>query len=168
MTLHYATPMNFTWVGQAAAARARSRLLAAFRRAALAATSGEDAAAASRLEFREAISDDLNMPRALAVVHKVLRSGIGGEAARALATEWDAVLGVGMLSEAECDSGVGGVREGEAEEIPAEVAAMAQERESRRRAGDYPAADALRERIRAAGYDVLDAAGGAAVLRKIG
>jgi len=168
MTLHYATPMNFTWVGQAAAARARSRLLAAFRRAALAATSGEDAAAASRLEFREAISDDLNMPRALAVVHKVLRSGIGGEAARALATEWDAVLGAGMLSEVECDSGVDGVREGEAEEIPAEVAAMAQERESRRRAGDYPAADALRERIRAAGYDVLDAAGGAAVLRKIG
>jgi len=57
--------------------------------------------------------------------------------------------------------------EGEAEEIPAEVAAMARERESRRRAGDYPAADALRERIRAAGYDVLDAAGGTAVLRKI-
>jgi cysteinyl-tRNA synthetase len=167
LTLHYATPMNFTWEGQAAAARSRSRLRAAFRRAALKATSGEGAAAALREEFRGAISEDLNMPRALAVVHKALRSGIGGEAARALATEWDAVLGVGMLPEADADSGVGGVREGDAGEIPVEVASMARERESRRRAGDYPAADALRERIRAAGYDIVDAAGGTAVLRKM-
>jgi cysteinyl-tRNA synthetase len=44
---------------------------------------------------------------------------------------------------------------------------MARERETRRRERDYPAADALREKIRAAGYDVVDAAEGAAVLRKI-
>ncbi len=56
------SPMNFTWEGQEAAARARSRLRAAFRRAALQGTSGEDAAAALRAEFRGAISDDLNMP----------------------------------------------------------------------------------------------------------
>jgi cysteinyl-tRNA synthetase len=166
LTLHYATPMNFTREGQEAAARARYRLRAAFRRAALEATSGEDAAAALRAEFRGAISDDLNMPRGLAVVHKAIRSGIGGDAARALAAEWDAVLGVGLLSEADGDGGANGVREGGEAEIPVEVASMARERESRRRAGDYPAADALREKIRAAGYDVVDAAEGTAVLRK--
>jgi len=166
LTLQYATPMNFTWEGQEAAARARYRLRAAFRRAALEATSGEDAAAALRAEFRGAISDDLNMPRGLAVVHKAIRSGIGGDAARALAAEWDAVLGVGLLSEADGDGGANGVREGGEAEIPVEVASMARERESRRRAGDYPAADALREKIRAAGYDVVDAAEGKAVLRK--
>ena len=48
LTLHYSSPMNFTWEGQEAAARARSRLQAAFRQAALQATSGEDAAAALR------------------------------------------------------------------------------------------------------------------------
>ena len=167
LTLHYATPMNFTWEGQEAAARARSRLRAAFRRAALQATSGEDAAAALRAEFRDAISDDLNMPRALAVVHKAVRQGIGGDAARALATEWDAVLGVGLLSEADGDREGSGVSEGEAEPIPVEVASMAREREARRRACDFPAADALREKIRAAGYDVVDAAEGTAVLRKM-
>ena len=168
LNLHYATPMNFTWEGQEAAARARSRLRAAFRRAALQATSGEEAAAALRAEFHRAISDDLNTPRALAVVHKAVRSGIGGDAARALATEWDAVLGVGLFSEADGDSEVDDVHEGGAEEIPVEVASMAREREILRRAGDYPAADALRERIRAAGYDVVDGPEGIAFLRKMG
>jgi len=167
LTLHYATPMNFTWEGQESAARARSRLRAAFRRAALQATSGEDAAAALRAEFRGAISDDLNMPRALAVVHKAVRSGIGGDAARALAVEWDAVLGVGLLSEAGGASESTGFDEGEREGVPSIVEAMARERETRRRAGDYPAADALREKIRAAGYDVVDGSGGGAVLRKL-
>lgn len=156
LTLHYSSPMNFTWEGQEAAARARSRLRAAFRRAALQATSGEDAAAALRAEFRGAISDDLNMPRALAVVHKAVRPGIGGDAARALATEWDAVLGVGLLSEADAESEMIGVGEGEQEWTPVEIGSMARERDILRAAGDYAAADALRERIRAAGYEVID------------
>ena len=168
LTLHYATPMNFTWEGQRAAARARSRLRAAFRRAALLPASGEDAAEALRAEFLNAISDDLNMPRALAVVNRAVRAGIGGDAARALATEWDAVLGVGLLPGADDGRGAAATRGGEREGVPPAVAAMAREREDRRRARDYPAADALREKIRAAGYDVVDAAGGATILRKPG
>ncbi len=157
LTIHYASPMNFTWEGEQAAARARSRLRAAFRRAALQAGAGEGAAAALRAEFRGAISDDLNMPRALAVVHKAVRQGIGGDVARALAAEWDAVLAVGLLSEAGGDREAIGVGEGEAEMIPAGVVSMARERDTLRGAGDYAAADALRERIRSAGYDVVDA-----------
>jgi len=156
LTLHYSSPMNFTWEGQEAAARARSRLQAAFRRAALQATSGEDAAAASRAEFRGAISDDLNMPRALAVVHKAVRSGIGGDVARALAAEWDKVLAVGLLSEADAENETVGVGEGEPEGVSDAVAALARQRDALRAAGDYAGADALRERIRAAGYEVID------------
>jgi cysteinyl-tRNA synthetase len=156
LTLHYSSPMNFTWEGQEAAARARSRLRAAFRRAALQATSGEEAATALRAEFRGAISDNLNMPRALAVVHKAVRPGIGGDAARALATEWDAVLGVGLLPEADGGSEVNGVHVGEADKISAEVVSMARERDALRAAGDYAGADLLRERIRTAGYEVID------------
>jgi cysteinyl-tRNA synthetase len=167
LTLHYSSPMNFTWNGQEAAARARNRLQAAFRRAALRGTSGGTVAAALRAEFLSAISEDLNMPRALAVVHKAVRSGIGGDAARSLAAEWDRVLAVGLLSEADGDREAVGSREGEPEGIPDAVSAMAREREKRRRARDYTEADALREKIRAAGYDVVDAAEGAAFLRKM-
>jgi len=167
LMLHYASPMNFTWEGQEAAARARFRLRAAFRRAATKATSGADAATASREEFRRAISDNLNMPRALAVVHNSVRRGIGGDAARALAAEWDAVLGVGLLSVADGEGEGDGARDGEASTTPVEVVSMARERDALRAAGEYAAADALRERIHAAGYDVVDAGGGAAVLRSL-
>jgi cysteinyl-tRNA synthetase len=156
LTLHYSSPMNFTWAGQEAAARARSRLQAAFRRAALQATSGEVAAAALRAEFLDAISDDLNMPRALAVVHKAVRSGIGGDVTRSLATEWDAVLAVGLLSEAGAESEAAVVGEGGPDEVPESAVALARERDALRAACDYAGADALRERIRAAGYEVID------------
>jgi len=100
------------------------------------------------------------MPRALAVVHEAVRQGIGGDAARSLATEWDAVLGVGLLSEADGDREAVGVREGEASMPPVEVVSLAGERDALRAAGDYAAADVLRGRIRAAGYDVIDAGKG--------
>jgi cysteinyl-tRNA synthetase len=167
LTLHYSSPMNFTWEGQEAAARARSRLRAAFRRAALQATSGEDAATALRAEFRGAISDDLNMPRALAVVHKAVRPGIGGDAARSLAAEWDKILTVGLLSEADAESETVGVGEREPEGVPDAVAAMARERDTLRAEGNYAAADALRDRIHAAGCDVSDQEMGPGRLRKL-
>jgi cysteinyl-tRNA synthetase len=167
LTLHYSSPMNFTWDGQEAATRARSRLRAAFRRAALQATSGEDAAAALRAEFRGAISDDLNMPRALAVAHKAVRSEIGGDVARSLAAEWDAVLAVGLLSEAGAESEAAVVGEGEPEEVPDAVAALARQRDALRAAGDYEGADTLRERIRAVGYDVSDHGIGPGRVRKL-
>jgi cysteinyl-tRNA synthetase len=167
LTLHYSSPMNFTWEGQEAAARARSRLRAAFRRAALQATSGEDAATALRAEFRGAISDDLNMPRALAVVHKAARPGIGGDAARSLAAEWDKILAVGLLSEADAESETVGVGEREPEGVPDAVAAMARERDTLRAEGNYAAADALRDRIHAAGCDVSDQEMGPGRLRKL-
>jgi cysteinyl-tRNA synthetase len=160
LTLHYATPMNFTWEGQAAAAKSLARLRNAFRKAAERATKGEGDAAVLRDRFREAISDNLNMPRAVAVAHEAARSAAGGDVARSLAREWDAVLAVGLLPR-------GAGEEQRPEEVPAAVAEMAREREERRRARDFAAADALRERIRAAGYDVVDGAEGPASLRKL-
>lgn len=166
LTLHYSSPMNFTWDGQEAAARARSRLQSAFQRTALRETSGENVAAALRAEFFNAISDDLNMPRALAVVHKAVRAEIGGDAARSLAAEWDKVLAVGLLSEADGDRGAVGCREGEPDGIPDAVSALARERDALRAEGDYAGADLLRGRIRAAGYEVSDPGAGPGQLRK--
>jgi cysteinyl-tRNA synthetase len=166
LTLHYSSPMNFTWDGQEAAARGRSRLQAAFRRAASRGTSGENIAATLRAEFLDAISDDLNMPRALAVVHKAVRAGIGGDAARSLAAEWDRVLAVGLLSGADAGSVPPGGSGGEPEGIPDAVSALARERDALRAAGDYGGADVLRGRIRAAGYDVSDQGTGPGRLRK--
>lgn len=160
LTLHYATPMNFTWEGQAAAARALARLRDAFGKAANRGTAGADAAATLRDRFREAVSDNLNFPRALSVAHEAARSAIGGDAIRALAADWDRVLGVGL-------SGGPGPGSGpEAGELPAAVEEMAREREALRRARDFAAADAIRARIRSMGYDVVDGGEGPPTVRK--
>jgi cysteinyl-tRNA synthetase len=157
MTLHYATPMNFTWEGQAAAAKGLARLREAFRKAAGRATAGADTAGL-RDRFRAALSDDLNLPRALSVAHDAARSGIGGDAARSLAAEWDRVLRVGLPGEPGASAG--------AEEVPAEIAALARERDAARRDGDFSAADSLRSRIRSMGYDVVDAGKGVTSVRR--
>jgi len=156
LTLQYRTPMNFTWEAQAASARALARLKEAF------ASEGEAAGGAPwggeaqeyRRRFREAIGDDLNAPRALAVVHEAARSGLSGEERRALAGEWDAVLGLGLLAEASGEAVPEEVRPEEA--APGEVADLAMRRDRCRRERRFAEADVLRERIRAAGYDVID------------
>jgi cysteinyl-tRNA synthetase len=148
--------MNFTWEAQAASARALARLKEAF--AAKGETGGEAGgegqAQEYRRRFREAIGDDLNAPRALAVVHEAARSGLSVEERRALAGEWDAVLGLGLLAEA---SGEAVPEEGSPKEAaPGEVADLAARRDRCRRERRFAEADVLRERIRAAGYDVID------------
>jgi cysteinyl-tRNA synthetase len=150
--------MNFTWEGQAAAARSLARLRSAFRKAAGGATKGTEEANALRGKFRESLSDDLNAPRAVAVAHEAARSGVGGDHARSLAREWDAVLAVGLLPSE--------VEEGHPEDVPPAVEEMARSRDAWRGARDFAAADALRDRIRAAGYDVVDNADGTSSVRK--
>ncbi len=163
LILHYASPMNFTWAGQAGAARALSRLRDAYRKLASAGTAGEEAATTLREKFRAALEDDLNLPRALAVVHDAARSGIGGETVRSLAGAWDGILAVGLLPEAGAEGATACGMEG----VPGEVGELARERAARRRAGDYAVADVLRKRIRAAGYGIDDTGTGAGRLRKL-
>ncbi len=86
-------------------------------------------------------------------MHEAARSGLPGETLRALAGEWDAVLGVGLLAEAPGDA----LPEEAVEEIaPEEVVDLALRRDRCRRERMFAEADALREKIRAAGYDVVD------------
>jgi cysteinyl-tRNA synthetase len=160
MTLHYATPMNFTWRGQAAAARALARLRNAFAKAVDGRTAGDDVSAELRQRFQAAVADDLNVPRAVAVVHDAVRRGIRGDVARTLAADWDRVLGIGL------PGGAATLPRASGETVPRGVEELSRIRDARRKAGDFQEADVLRDRIRAMGYDVVDEGGGPAALRK--
>ncbi len=165
LTLHYRTPMNFTWDAQAASATAFRRLREAIT-AGIAIPEGEGRGGGSeefRSRFREAIEDDLNAPRALAVVHEAARSGLPGEELRSLADEWDGVLGVGLLEEAGRKAAG---RPEPAEAVPPEVIDLSVRRDRCRREGKFAEADALRERIRDAGYEVIDRKGMPGTLKK--
>jgi cysteinyl-tRNA synthetase len=168
LTLHYRTPMNFTWEGQASAARAFSRLKDAIARPDAGKGAGPGEADGFRRRFREAVEDDLNLPRAVGVVHETARAGLSGEPLRALAAEWDAVLGLGLVPAAQ--AGVPsppGSGTGQEAPLPREVADLAERREAARRTRDFAEADALRAKIREAGYEVIDVKDGSHRIRKL-
>ncbi|MBI4185452.1 cysteine--tRNA ligase [Candidatus Berkelbacteria bacterium] len=168
---HYRKPLNFTWESLAAAGQGLSNLRALVRtllvsdtpgvytdssdtpEVSLAATPGAVAVEADLLEdFRSRIADDLGFPQALALLWDVLKSDRPNDQKVAAVAQWDQVLSLGLATEL-----------GKQEKIPADVEALAAQREQARQAGDYAQADELRRRIVKAGFTVQDSPTGPVV-----
>ncbi|HEU4673421.1 MAG TPA: cysteine--tRNA ligase [Candidatus Limnocylindrales bacterium] len=103
--------------------------------------------------FVAAIDDDLDTPTALAVVRRTLRADAAPEERRWLVLDADAVLGLGLdrVWDAAPDEGP---------DIPVEVRRLAGLRADARRRRDFASADALRDEIADAGWEVEDRAEG--------
>src|SRR5210317_1154450 len=105
-----------------------------------------------KTKFLEAINDDLNMPRAMAVVQEMLKSSMGDADKHATILDYDRVLG---LSLDQVDK---------PEELPQEIKNLVAERQAARDAKDWAASDRLRDKIQDLGYLVQDAKGGMQVI----
>ena len=132
LTGHWHSPIDFSDTALQAASSRAAGFREVFRGA------SEPAGDGAWERFAAALDDDFNTPAALAVMHEwrdhdVLRRALD-------------VFGLGSLAEAD--------------EAPPEVVALAQRRVETRAARDFDAADALREQIEAAGWDVRDEADG--------
>lgn len=146
-TAHYRMPLNFT----SEAIQGAQNGLKGLRELGLNASgwqkkNGNDSYLQNaKAEFRSAIEDDLNMPQALSVVWNLVREGNRRQDRRAyeLLLDFDRVLGFGL-------------REPEAEAVPAEIHQLAVEREAARKAKDYQRADRLRKEILERGYVIED------------
>lgn len=93
-----------------------------------------------RERFAEALADDLNTPRALAVLHDAL--ALEPSSRRELVAELDVVLGLGLLDrEAELD---------------AEIMALVEEREVARSERRFERADAIRAELAERGIEIED------------
>ncbi len=108
-----------------------------------------------RREFFRALDDDFGTPEAFAALFEMVR-GIN----RATTT---GVAAPSQLREARHELlelldvlGLAGIDPGPAAEVPAEVTLLLNERESARAARDFVGADALRDRIRALGFEITD------------
>ncbi len=130
---HYASPIDYTDDALEQAAGACATL-----REKLRAGAGSDPQLITRVQ--EALDDDFNTPRALALLFEAPAS------AHDSIVEVLEVLGLGGLA-----------REREA---PAEVVELAEQRVAARAARDYAESDRLRDLIAAAGWDVRDTADG--------
>jgi len=95
-------------------------------------------------EFIEAVSNDLAMPEALAVVWKLMKSDIDSQEKWATLLDFDRVLGLNLDKE---------IIE---EEIPGEVNKLIEERQEARKNKNWAESDRLRDLIKEKGYMVED------------
>lgn len=168
---HYRKPLNFTWKGLEAARRGRAGLAESVLRISRgphgSGLKNENAAlkvvAAAGRQFRASIGDDLNTPKALAVLNELLhyanvmldRRLLTRRAAgmiRVTVREFDRALGLGL-----------GKRNTGA--IPEGVKKLVAEREALRKARRFTEADGIRGKIKKLGYRVEDTAIGPRLAR---
>jgi cysteinyl-tRNA synthetase len=107
-----------------------------------------------KTKFFEAVNDDLNMPRAMAVVQELLKSTLSDRDKFATILDFDKVLGLGLD---QLDK---------PEKLPEEVQKLVNERNAAREAKDWATSDRLRDEIQNMGYLVQDTKEGMKAIKK--
>ena len=139
LTAHYRSPVNFTWEALEGADTALKRLKNAFHE-----SSKSDLQDKAFLKkFYEAVKNDLDTPKALALVWENIKT-----LNQATLAEADKILGLGLAE----------VRL--AAEVPAEIQKLADEREAARKNKDFARSDSLRTQIESKGFIVKDTSAG--------
>ena len=141
LSAHYRAQLNFTWDSLEGAATALQRL-----RLAAHSWGPPDRADAKYVErFTEQINDDLNLPRAVAVTWDLVKSDLSAATKKATLLQFDRVLGLRLTKWQPTEEGV-----------PEALKAFIQQRQQARAEKRWKDADALREQIKVAGYEIED------------
>ncbi|MBR5609190.1 MAG: cysteine--tRNA ligase [Elusimicrobiaceae bacterium] len=151
LTAHYRTQLEFTYESLDSARKSLQTLRKEAVKAAETAQRQQglitDRLNETKNKFQAAMEDDLNAPKALAIVWETVR---GAELNAAEKVEFlkfaDGVLSLDLFR----------VEEIKEEALPAEVEELLQARAAARAAKDYKKSDELRDALRAAGYAVKD------------
>jgi cysteinyl-tRNA synthetase len=185
-TVRYRSRLNFTFSSLRAAQTALERLRAHVLRLAAAPASAarlegpytpaSPAAEHWRAGFVAALENDLNMAQALALVWNLLRGrgpALPPDQKLALLLDFDQVFGLGLAELLDNETSRQADEQTRAQQsgsvppglpislsVSEELQALLQQRQSLRAERRYPEADALRDQIRAAGYDVRDTLAG--------
>jgi cysteinyl-tRNA synthetase len=153
---HYRKPMEYSDEGIEAARNGLLHLQNQVRQIATAAVNESDVTANPEFKnkFLQAINDDLNMPRAMAVVQEVLKSNISDSEKYATVLDYDRVLGLNLDQLDKMQA------------LPPEVQKLVEARKKARDAKDFATSDSLRDEIEALGYMVQDIKDGMKVIKK--
>jgi cysteinyl-tRNA synthetase len=148
LSAHYRAKLNFSWEGMDGASISLDRLRNAAYEWGLPGAIDEGFAD----NFAAQINDDLNMPRAMAVVWDLARSSLPVSTRKATLLLFDQVLGLQLGDWAPKE-----------QSVPEEIMELVQQRQQARQEKRWKDADELRARIRAAGFDLEDTAQGTKV-----
>ena len=140
---HYRQEMNFTFEGLEGAQNALNNL----RGEVSTWDKPEIGCAEFEERFLQAVNDDLNTPKALAVMWELVKSDYPTSAKAQSLFKFDKILGLN-LADVKKKAKVGAV--------PEEVLRLVKERESLRKEKRYHMADELRHKIKKLGYDLKD------------
>ena len=151
LTAHYRSDLKFTWESLDGAQTALNRL----RKSVFDWGDGGQADSAYMDKFREQVYNDLNTPRAMAVIWELVKSELPGEVKKATVLACDDVLGLGLAHWQPLK-----------QEIPESVLDLVQQRGRARRDKDWVAADHIRERLSELGYEVEDSPDGPVIKLK--
>ncbi|MBI5958037.1 MAG: cysteine--tRNA ligase [Chloroflexi bacterium] len=146
---HYRAKLNFTWESLDGAAKAFDRLRQTVYQWGDPSTLDEG----YMDTFAEQVNDDLNMPRAIALVWDLVKSDLAPSVKKATILAFDEVLGLNLA----------GWQPPAAAVVPNEVMALVEQRQLARTEKRWKDADTLRGQIRDLGYEVEDTAQGARV-----
>ena len=138
---HYRQEMNFTWEALEAAQTALNKLRTEF----ISWQEAKVGCAEFEQRFMDAVSDDLNMPVALSIVWEMIKSDYPGSAKKRSLLKMDEVLGLQLSSFKK-----------EEVDIPSEIKALADKRETLRKSGNYEEADKVRSEIEEKGFAIED------------
>ena len=139
--------MNFTWDALQASQNALNRLRKEF---ALLGEPGEEGAWEFERSFEDAVNEDLNIPKALAIVWELLKSDIElSEKAKSI-LKFDEIFGL-KLKETRNK-----FQDTKEDEVPEEILQIVREREELRKDRKYGMADQLRNKVKKMGYTILD------------
>jgi len=108
-----------------------------------------------RRKFLETVNDDLNMPRAMALTWELVKSNLGEASKKATILLFDQVLGLRLAEWRPSE-----------ETIPEAIVSLVQQRQQARQEKRWKDADALRERVSEAGYEIEDTPQGPRLRRK--
>ena len=157
----YRTQQNFTWEALKSAQSARNRINNVVvqlsgqtdsdsRRTTL---SNEKLSKTRTFQskFDQAVSDDFNMPEALAVVWETIKSNIPSEDKYDLLMSFDEILGLNLNEQSTMSND---------QSIPDEIKKLAEKREQLRKEKKYDEADEVRKEIEKKGYIIEDTSAG--------
>jgi cysteinyl-tRNA synthetase len=105
-----------------------------------------------RSKFLTEINDDLNMPKALAAVQELLKSGLADDIKLATILDFDRVLGLALATTRQ-------------QEIPEEIKQLASDRQKARNEKKWRESDDLRKRIEALGFTIEDTKDGQRIIK---
>ena len=156
LTVHYKSKMNFTFEALSAAQTALNNL----REIVLAYDAPKIGCAEYEERFLEAINDDLNIPKALAIVWELVKSDYPNSAKAETLFKFDKVLGLDL------ENAKNYIKKTE-EKIPENVQELIVQREELRKKKRYHLADQIRHKIKKMGYEIQDNDDGSMTIKKI-